>query len=89
MPQNETAPSNENGKPLDQKAAFKLALRRFGDRAAVGEGVLPGQQTITCHVGWKEHGTWQWIGWGKTFEEAFASVKKVKTHWRDKLEVYQ
>jgi hypothetical protein len=85
----ETAEGTLTVKLMTQEEAFSRALVRFGDRASVGYGVLPGQQEQTCHVGWKEHGSWQWIGWGKTFEEAFRNVKKVKTHWRDKLEVYQ
>lgn len=40
------------------------------------------------YVGWKETGEWRWIGTGATWDEAFASVKKVKTHYREKLVTY-
>lgn len=72
------------------QAAFKKAVERFGDRARVGRGSPVGNWSHghVCYVGWTEHGEWRWIGWGKTWDEAFASVRKVKLHVRDKLVVH-
>lgn len=88
-------PENNEGttvKLMTQDQAFEVAKVRWGASGMnpqVGYGVLPGHQENTAHVGWKEHGEWRWCGWGKTFEEAFKNVRRVKLHYRDKLEVYQ
>ena len=73
----------------DSAQAMDEATRRFGSRAVVGNGRPVSDWRYNCfYVGWKEHGTWQWLGIGQTWDEAFESVKKVKTHYSDRLEFY-
>jgi hypothetical protein len=74
----------------DREAALAEARRRFGDRAVVGEG-RPGPNWSggdVRYVGWKECAEWQWLGVGKTWDEAFAGVRKVKTFIKDRIEFY-
>jgi hypothetical protein len=74
-----------------REQASAEAQRRFGDRAAIGHGRPASNWSgpDVFYVGWKEVGEWQWIGTGASWDEAFASVKRVKTHILGRLEVFQ
>ena len=76
-------------KPIEtREEAMAEANRRFGDRGCVGGPGRPAANWTGGDVywtGWKEVGEWQWIGTGATWDEAFASVKRVNTRVKDKL----
>lgn len=75
----------------EQHAAHARAVQRFGDRAVVGHGLPVSSWTLgACYyVGWKEVGEWRWLGLGTTWNEAFANVRKVKTHYLNTLTFYE
>jgi hypothetical protein len=62
--------------PMTREQAFVRARGRFGVGSVVG--VNEQYPDAPLHVGKKAKGDWLEIGFGKTWEEAFADVKKVE-----------
>jgi len=55
---------------------LERAVKLFGEGAVIGKNAQ--YPDAPLHVGKKERGEYKLFGAGKTFDEAFASVKKVQ-----------